>query len=70
MARVQRAPKSIEKLRGDPKALGLAIREHIKFMINNFDYPVTEWDVLNEAVNHDQYMRFWVKKLSQNGFSS
>ena len=59
----RRAPKSIEKLRGDPKALGLAIREHIKFMINNFDYPVTEWDVLNEAVNHDQYMRILGKEV-------
>ena len=64
----RRAPKSIEKLRGDPKALGLAIREHIKFMINNFDYPVTEWDVLNEAVNHDQYMRILGKEVVTEWF--
>ena len=64
----RRAPKSIEKLRGDPKALGLAIREHINFMINNFDYPVTEWDVLNEAVNHDQYMRILGKEAVREWF--
>ena len=64
----RRAPKSIEKLRGDPKALGLAIREHIKFMIDNFDYPVTEWDVLNEAVNHDQYMRILGKEVVREWF--
>ena len=64
----RRAPKSIERLRSDQEGLGSAIREHIKFMVNSFNYPVTEWDVLNEAVNHDEYMRILGKDVVKEWF--
>ena len=64
----RRAPKSIERFRSDQEGLGSAIREHIKFMVNSFNYPVTEWDVLNEAVNHDEYMRILGKDVVKEWF--
>jgi GH35 family endo-1,4-beta-xylanase len=64
----RRAPKSIERLRSDQEGLSSAIREHIKFMVNRFNYPVTEWDVLNEAVNHDEYMRILGKDVVKEWF--
>ncbi len=64
----RRAPKSIERLRSDQEGLSSAIREHIKFMVNSFNYPVTEWDVLNEAVNHDEYMRILGKDVVKEWF--
>jgi hypothetical protein len=54
--RFRRIPDSLHGLRGDPPALRATIEAHITEMVSRYDWPLIEWDVLNEPWTEHEFM--------------